>query len=86
MRVVMRSGASVNVQTVMKRSSIPYFLQIDTTSHPAWTGEREGVSLEDERIIKLMSKFGGFGGFASSPQPESTSEQQQGDGDTGATP
>lgn len=63
MRVVMRNGASFNVQTVMNRNGVPYFLQTDTTTHPAWTGEREGVSLEDERIMKLMSKFGGFGGF-----------------------
>jgi large subunit ribosomal protein L31 len=62
MRVVMRNGASFNVQTVMNRHGIPYFLQTDTSTHPAWTGEREGVSLEDERIMKLMSKFGGFGG------------------------
>jgi large subunit ribosomal protein L31 len=70
MRVVMRNGASFNVQTVMNRKNIPLFLQTDTTTHPAWTGEREGVSLEDERIMKLMSKFGGFGGGFDAPNPE----------------
>ena len=63
MRCVMRNGASFNVQTVMNRSAIPYFLQTDKTMHPAWTGLREGVSLEDERIQKLMSKFSGMKGF-----------------------
>ena len=70
MRCVMRNGASFNVQTVMNRNSIPYFLQTDKTMHPAWTGLREGVSLEDERIQKLMSKFSGMKGF-DAMQPES---------------
>lgn len=59
MRVVMRNGASFEVKTVMKRE-LPYFLQIDTTMHPAWTGEKEGVSLEDARIAKLLKRYEGF--------------------------
>eukprot|EP00889_Picochlorum_renovo_P002114 jgi/Picre1/29144/NNA_004537.t1 len=43
MTVVMRNGASFNVQTVM-RTSAPYALQVDTTMHPAWTDCGRGYS------------------------------------------
>lgn len=68
MTVVMRNGASFNVQTVM-RTSTPYALQVDTTMHPAWTGETEGISLEDERIMRLMKKFEGMQGFGMAKAP-----------------
>lgn len=59
MRVVMRNGASFQLQTVLNRSA-PYMLQTDTTTHPAWTGEKAGLSLEDERIAKMIGRFRGF--------------------------
>lgn len=58
-RVVMRNGASFNLQTVMKRAA-PYILQSDTTTHAAWTGEKAGLSVEDERIARLLKRFDGF--------------------------
>lgn len=30
------------------------------TTNPVWTGEKQGLSLEDERIAKLMRQFEGF--------------------------
>ena len=77
MTVVMRNGASFNVQTVMRTSS-PYALQVDTTMHPAWTGVTEGISLEDERIMRLMKKFQGMQGFGmdtANPASETPSEK-----------
>lgn len=59
MRVVMRNGASYTIQTVLNRTT-PYMLQADTTTHPAWTGEKTGLSVEDERIARLLSRFDGF--------------------------
>jgi ribosomal protein L31 len=56
MVAVNRSGASSSFLSVL-RSTEPLVLQTDKTSHPAWTGEREGVSMEDERIRKMLSKF-----------------------------
>lgn len=32
----------------------------DVTTNPVWTGEKAGLSLEDERIAKLMRQFEGF--------------------------
>mmetsp|Transcript_6153 Transcript_6153/g.12056 ORF Transcript_6153/g.12056 Transcript_6153/m.12056 type:complete len:87 (+) Transcript_6153:323-583(+) len=75
MTVVMRNGASFNVQTVM-RTSAPYALQVDTTMHPAWTGETEGISLEDERIMRLMKKFQGMQGFGMDSNPADTPSEK----------
>ncbi|KAL4451540.1 hypothetical protein ABPG75_007202 [Micractinium tetrahymenae] len=58
-RVVMRNGASFTMQSTMRRTT-PYVLQHDTTNNPVYTGESAGLSLEDERMQKLMSKYGGF--------------------------
>ena len=59
MRVVMRNGASFDIRGVLNRQ-MPYMLQADTTTHPAWTGEKSGLSMEDERIARLMRRFDGF--------------------------
>jgi len=53
---VSRDGSSSSFLSVLK-STEPLMLQVDKTRHPAWTGEREGVSMEDERIQKLMAKW-----------------------------
>jgi ribosomal protein L31 len=57
--VVMRNGSSFTIQSVLNRAT-PYMLQSDTTTHPAWTGEKAGLSMEDERISKLLKRFDGF--------------------------
>jgi ribosomal protein L31 len=35
-------------------------LQADSTTHPAWTGKKAGLSIEDERIAKVLGRFQGF--------------------------
>ncbi len=55
----MRNGSSFSIQSVLNRAT-PYMLQSDTTTHPAWTGEKAGLSMEDERISKLLKRFDGF--------------------------
>lgn len=32
----------------------------DTTTNPLYTGQKEGLSLEDARIARLMKKYEGF--------------------------
>ena len=32
----------------------------DTTTNPLWTGQKEGLSLEDARIARLMKKYEGY--------------------------
>ena len=34
------------------------WLPQDTTNHPAWTGEENGISSEDEHLSKFMRKYG----------------------------
>jgi ribosomal protein L31 len=57
--IVMRNGSSFTIQSILNRAT-PYMLQSDTTTHPAWTGEKAGLSMEDERISKLVKRFDGF--------------------------
>lgn len=44
----------------MLNRSTPYFLQVDKTVHPAWTGKKSGISMEDERIARVMKRLEGF--------------------------
>ncbi|KAI3437645.1 hypothetical protein D9Q98_000096 [Chlorella vulgaris] len=59
LRVVMRNGASFTIQTTLRRSA-PYMLQTDTTNNPIYTGESSGLSLEDARTQRVMSRYEGF--------------------------
>lgn len=59
MRIVLRNGASIDVSTVLNRFT-PYVLQTDLTVHPAWTGQKSGLSVEDERISRILKRFDGF--------------------------
>lgn len=61
MVVVMRNGASTTCLSVLRQSNVPFVLASDKTSHPAWTGQREGVSMEDERLQKLLTKYQTWG-------------------------
>lgn len=72
--VVMRNGASFNIQGIMNRST-PYMLQADTTTHPTWTGEKAGLSMEDERISRLLKRFDGFVATGTSTKPEGSEEE-----------
>ena len=75
--IVMRNGASFNIQAILNRST-PYMLQTDTTMHPTWTGERAGMSMEDERISRLMKRFDGFVATDQpGSKPEGTEEAAQ---------
>jgi len=58
--MVARNGASSSFQSVLNQDA-PLFLTVDKLLHPAWTGQREGVSLEDERMQKLLSKYETWG-------------------------
>lgn len=59
MRVVLRDGSSYSLPSVLNRPAA-YILQTDTTNHPAWTGEKAGISTEDERMARIMRRFDGF--------------------------
>lgn len=73
-RVVMRNGASFEIPTTMNRAT-PLILQSDPTTHPAWTGEKAGISMEDERMQRVMGRLGGF--VATDAMEEDTVEQPQ---------
>ena len=123
MRVVMRNGASFQVQTVLNRP-LPYMLQVvseagrgrwggkgggathrrrsrqpirsrsaaeshatprccahlqDTTTNPLWTGEKPGLSLEDERLKRVVGRyteFVGSGGGADSEEDAAPQRDQ----------
>jgi ribosomal protein L31 len=72
-RIVMRDGGSYMVRSTLARAA-PYVLTTDTTTHPAWTGEKAGLSLEDARIGRIAKRYEGFvdmgeGGAAAATAP-----------------
>ncbi|EIE20066.1 hypothetical protein COCSUDRAFT_57787 [Coccomyxa subellipsoidea C-169] len=56
MTLVLRNGATIQVQSILKASR-PMRLQIDTTSHPTWTGEKSALSGQDGRAAEFLRKF-----------------------------
>lgn len=44
-RFVMKNGASFRCNIVSKKAD-PVFLQADVTTHPTWTKEKSGLTLE----------------------------------------
>ena len=56
MTIVMKNGASFKISTPLLRTT-PYTLQSDTTTHPLWTGEKGGLSMEDARISRLLKRL-----------------------------
>ncbi|KAL6769177.1 hypothetical protein ACKKBF_B17775 [Auxenochlorella protothecoides x Auxenochlorella symbiontica] len=57
MTVVLRNGSSFRASTVLNRHT-PWKLQVDTTSHPFWTGEETGISVEGARMARIMERYG----------------------------
>ena len=70
MVAVTRNGASSSFLSVVKATEQPLLLTTDKNVHPAWTGKREGVSMEDERMQKLLSKYETWGATLMSNQAE----------------
>jgi ribosomal protein L31 len=78
-RIVMKDGASFTARSTQNRA-IPLTLQADTTTHPAWTKEKAGISMEDERMQRLMTRFSGFVpdiAAAGAPPQEAETEAEQ---------
>ncbi|KAK2080242.1 hypothetical protein QBZ16_000095 [Prototheca wickerhamii] len=57
MTVVLRNGSSFQACTALNRKT-PWKMQMDPTSHPAWTGEDVGISVEDARMARLLERYG----------------------------
>ncbi|CAL5228692.1 g11869 [Coccomyxa viridis] len=56
MTVVLRNGATYQVETVLKANR-PFRLQTDTTNHPAWTGEKKAMVGDDSRAAQFLRKY-----------------------------
>ena len=69
MVAVTRNGASSSFLSVVAATE-PLLLNLDKRVHPAWTGKREGVSMEDERMQKLLSKYETWGATLMSNQAD----------------
>ena len=67
--MVTRNGSSSSFFSVLKQGDAPLFVTVDKLLHPAWTGQREGVSLEDERMQKLLSKYETWGDALKTDKP-----------------
>lgn len=74
--VVMRNGASIQMASVLNRTT-PYALAADKTTHPAWTGEKQGISTEDERIARLLKRYEGFIDVEEGTAADSDDSKQQ---------
>jgi ribosomal protein L31 len=59
MRVVLRNGASYEIETILHRTA-PQMCPEDPTTHSTWTGGKKGISLSDARLQRVMKRFEGF--------------------------
>ncbi|BDA45314.1 probable 50S ribosomal protein L31 [Coccomyxa sp. Obi] len=75
MTLVLRNGATIQVESILKATR-PMRLQIDTTSHPTWTGEKT-MTGQDGRAADFMRKFANPGASAAETQQKQQQQQQQ---------
>ncbi|MEL7489462.1 MAG: 50S ribosomal protein L31 [Pseudomonadota bacterium] len=59
-KVVMTDGSSFETRSTYGEAGATLNLDIDPTSHPAWTGG-QSQALERGRVSKFNKKFGAFG-------------------------
>lgn len=57
--VVMTDGTEFQTRSTWGKEGDKMVLDIDSSSHPAWTGER-GAIKQDGRVSKFQDKFAGF--------------------------
>lgn len=76
MTLVLRNGATIQVQSILKATR-PMRLQIDTTSHPTWTGEKTSLTGQDGRAAEFMRKFANPGASAAETQQQQQQQQQE---------
>ncbi|KAL3147507.1 hypothetical protein ABBQ38_014562 [Trebouxia sp. C0009 RCD-2024] len=70
---VLKNGASVQLPSVLQKS-VPYILQVDTTTNPLWTGEKKVVS-SGGRSAKMMRRYEKMG-FKFTEDAEEPAKQQ----------
>ena len=58
--VVFTTGEKVKMRSTLKRTE-PLKLDIDPSTHPAWTGKRNVNDLGGGRVDKFNKKFAKFG-------------------------
>ena len=70
-----QSPCLLHLNTYATRSCSPAFQ--DTTNNPLWTGQKEGLSLEDARIARLMKKYEGYIHLDEAAEQGQQQQQQQ---------
>jgi large subunit ribosomal protein L31 len=60
-KVVMTNGTEFLTRSTMGKEGDTLNLDIDPTSHPAWTGGSQTLLDRGGRISRFKDKFGGFG-------------------------
>jgi len=60
-KVVMTNGTEFLTRSTMGKEGDTLNLDIDPSSHPAWTGGSQQLLDRGGRISRFKDKFGGFG-------------------------
>ena len=60
-KVVMTDGTEFETRSTWGKEGGTMNLDIDPTSHPAWTGGNQQVLARDGRVSKFKKKFAGLG-------------------------
>ena len=76
-KVVMTDGTEYTTRTTWGKEGDTLALDIDSTSHPAWTGGNAKVS-DTGRVAKFNSRYKGFGASteAAAPAAEAKTEAE----------
>ena len=61
-KVVMTNGSAYETRSCYGASGDTLNLDIDPTSHPAWTGQTQTMLDRGGRVSRFKSKFGGMFG------------------------
>ena len=76
--VVMTDGTSYKTRSTYGKAGDTLRLEIDSKSHPAWTGGQQKLLDTGGQLARFNKRFGSLGGAAqAAPKPAAQPAQQQ---------
>ena len=74
--VVMTDGTSYKTRSTYGKAGDTLRLEIDSKSHPAWTGGQQKLLDTGGQLARFNKRFGSLGGTAqAAPKPAAAAEQ-----------
>jgi large subunit ribosomal protein L31 len=79
--VLMTDGTSYKTRSTYGKAGDTLRLEIDSKSHPAWTGGQQRLLDTGGQLARFNKRFGSLGGAQAAQKPAAAAPQKKGDAD-----